>query len=49
VATLSAIRPTADEAERAGNWHPLLTLEMGIAVHQAMADVLRRFDPAALR
>lgn len=46
VATLGAIRPTAEAAARDGNVHPLLTLELGIAVHQAMADVCARFDPA---
>jgi DNA-binding PadR family transcriptional regulator len=43
VATLEAIRPAADAAAQEGNIHPLLTLELGIAVHQAMADVSERF------
>jgi DNA-binding PadR family transcriptional regulator len=43
-ATLRAIRPDAEEAAAAGNIHPLLTLEMGIAYHEAIIDVCRRFD-----
>jgi hypothetical protein len=43
-ATLRAIRPDADEAARAGNNHPLLTLEMGIAYHEAVVDICRRFE-----
>jgi DNA-binding PadR family transcriptional regulator len=42
-ATLEAIRPEADADAREGNFHPLLTLELGIAVHKAMIDVLDRF------
>jgi DNA-binding PadR family transcriptional regulator len=49
VATLETIRPTAEEAARTGKPHPLLTLELGIAFHRAMADVLERFDRAAAR
>jgi hypothetical protein len=30
--------------ERQGNVHPLLTLRMGIAFHQAMVDVSREFE-----
>ncbi len=44
VATLEAIRPGAEEAARAGNSHPLLTLELGIAFHEAMLEVCRRFE-----
>ena len=44
VATLEAIRPGAEEAARAGDTHPLLTLELGIAFHRAMLDVRRRFE-----
>ena len=40
-ATLQAIRPDAEEATRAGNNHPLLTLEMGIAYHEAIVDLCR--------
>lgn len=47
IATLEAIRPAAESTARQGNVHPLLTLELGIAVHQAMADVCARFDPSA--
>ena len=45
--TLEAIRPDAEAAARAGNNHPLLTLEMGIAYHQAVVDVCRRFERAS--
>src|SRR6516164_3688759 len=45
-ATLEAIRPEADVEAQEGNLHPLLTLELGIAVHKAMIDVLDRFAPA---
>lgn len=43
VAMLESIRPAADAGAREGNIHPLLTLELGIAVHRAMLDVLDRF------
>ena len=43
VVTLAAIRPAATEAAALGKEHPLLTLELGIAFHQAMADVCERF------
>jgi DNA-binding PadR family transcriptional regulator len=43
VETLTAIRPAAAHADAQGNPYPLLTLEMGIAFHQAMADVCARF------
>lgn len=43
VATLTAIRPAAAELRGQGNIYPLLTLEMGIAFHQALADVCARF------
>jgi len=43
VATLAAIRPAASELEAQGNLYPSLTLEMGIAFHQAMADVCADF------
>jgi DNA-binding PadR family transcriptional regulator len=46
VATLESIRPASDAAARAGNVHPRLTLELGIAVHQAMVDVCTRFQQA---
>lgn len=44
VAALRAIEPEADDAARAGALYPLLTLRMGIAVHQAMADACRDFE-----
>jgi hypothetical protein len=47
VATLESIRPAPDAAARDGNVHPLLTLELGIAVHQAMVDVCTRFEQRA--
>jgi PadR family transcriptional regulator, regulatory protein AphA len=43
IETLAAIRPLAAEAAASGVEHPLLTLELGIAFHQAMADVCERF------
>jgi DNA-binding PadR family transcriptional regulator len=46
-ATLQAIRPDAEEAARAGNNHPLLTLEMGIAYHEAVVNVCRQFERAS--
>jgi DNA-binding PadR family transcriptional regulator len=48
-ATLQAIRPDAEEEARAGNNHPLLTLEMGIAYHEAIVDICRRFERASPR
>lgn len=48
-ATLKAIRPDAEESASAGNSHPLLTLEMGIAYHEAVVDVCRRFEAASPR
>jgi PadR family transcriptional regulator, regulatory protein AphA len=42
--TLRAVEPTAHAVEAQGDPHPLLTLRMGIAVHQAMADVCRDFE-----
>jgi hypothetical protein len=46
VATLESIRSAADASARQGNVHPLLTLELGIAFHRAMLDVLDRFTRA---
>jgi DNA-binding PadR family transcriptional regulator len=43
-ATLRTIGPEAERAASAGNTHPLLTLEMGIAFHRAIVDVCRRFE-----
>jgi DNA-binding PadR family transcriptional regulator len=43
-AMLESIRPAPDEAARKGNIHPLLTLELGIAFHQAIVDVCARFE-----
>ena len=48
-ATHEAIRPEADVEAQEGNPHPLLTLELGIAVHKAMIDVLDRFARAGHR
>jgi hypothetical protein len=44
VATLETIRPVAEAAVREGDAYPLLTLELGIAVHQAMVEVCQRFQ-----
>jgi DNA-binding PadR family transcriptional regulator len=46
VAALQAIRPESEAAAERGNVHPLLTLELGIAFHQAMVDVCERFRSA---
>jgi PadR family transcriptional regulator AphA len=46
VANLEAIRPEAEETARAGNKFPLMTLEMGIAYHQTVVDVCRRYAQA---
>jgi PadR family transcriptional regulator, regulatory protein AphA len=43
IRTLAAIRPAAADVNAQGNPYPLLTLEMGIAFHQAMADVCAQF------
>ncbi len=45
VATLREIEPAAQLVEDQGNTHPLLTLRMGIAFHQAMINVCREFEP----
>ena len=42
--TLRAIRPEAEAAERQGNVYPPLTLELGIAFHEAIVDVCERFE-----
>jgi DNA-binding PadR family transcriptional regulator len=44
VTTLKEIEPAGEQAAEEGNVHPLLTLRMGIAVHQAMADVCQEFQ-----
>jgi PadR family transcriptional regulator AphA len=44
VETLQAIETAGTEAAQEGNVHPLLTLRMGIAVHQAMVDTCREFE-----
>jgi PadR family transcriptional regulator, regulatory protein AphA len=44
VATLRAIEPTAEAADADGNRFPSLTLQMGIAFHQAMVDVCAEFE-----
>jgi PadR family transcriptional regulator, regulatory protein AphA len=49
VTTLQAIRSAADAASQDGYAHPLLTLELGIAFHQAMLDVCKRFELASTR
>jgi DNA-binding PadR family transcriptional regulator len=41
---LRAIQPDAEAAERQGKLYPPLTLELGIAFHQAMVDVCERFE-----
>ena len=44
LAMLRAIQPEAEAAERQGQVYPPLTLELGIAFHQAMVDVCERFE-----
>jgi PadR family transcriptional regulator AphA len=44
VAALRAVEPTARAAQDQGHAYPGLTLAMGIAVHQAMADLCRDFE-----
>jgi DNA-binding PadR family transcriptional regulator len=44
VATLRAIQPTAVAAEAGGYHFPSLTLQMGIAFHQAMVDACAEFE-----
>ena len=44
LATLQSIESVAHSTEREGNVYPLLTLRMGIAVHQAMSDVCGEFE-----
>jgi DNA-binding PadR family transcriptional regulator len=36
--------PLAQEAERSGLLYPMLTLRLGIAIHEAMVDVCRAFE-----
>jgi DNA-binding PadR family transcriptional regulator len=43
-ALLRSIRPTAEGAEEEGNVFPGLTLEMGIAFHEAMVDACDAFE-----
>jgi PadR family transcriptional regulator AphA len=44
VGLLRALEPVARAVEEQGYRYPLLTLELGIAVHQAMADVCAAFE-----
>ena len=44
VATLRSIVPVARSKRDRGHAHPLLTLRMGIAFHQAMIDVCSEFE-----
>ncbi len=44
VATLRAVEPTARAVRDRGDVYPELTLAMGIAVHQALADLCRDFE-----
>jgi DNA-binding PadR family transcriptional regulator len=46
VTTLTAIRAAASGLRDDGNAFPLLTLELGIAFHEAMAEVCARFASA---
>jgi hypothetical protein len=43
VATLREIEPVAQAVSEQGDRYPLLTLRMGIAVHQAMIDACEEF------
>lgn len=44
VQSLHAIEPIAETADAAGTRYPGLTLQMGIAFHQAMVDVCEQFE-----
>jgi Virulence activator alpha C-term len=44
VRTLRAIEPAAKAAEIDGNLYPGLTLQLGIAYHQAIIDVCADFE-----
>src|SRR6516165_8263784 len=44
VRTLRAIEPAATAAEAEGNLYPGLTLQLGIAYHQAIIDVCAEFE-----
>jgi hypothetical protein len=44
VSDLRAIEAAAELAADEGKRYPLLTLEMGIAFHQAMIDVCTEFE-----
>lgn len=44
IATLRSIEPAAQRSEQQGNAHPLLTLQMGIAFHQAIIEVCGQFE-----
>lgn len=47
LADLEQISAAALQAEREGNAHPMLTLRMGIAFHQAMVDMCEQFAAEA--
>jgi PadR family transcriptional regulator AphA len=47
VSTLREIESAALVAEQEGNAYPMLTLQMGIAYHQAMIDVCAEFEHKA--
>jgi PadR family transcriptional regulator, regulatory protein AphA len=47
VRTLHAIEPAAKAAEAEGNRYPGLTLQLGIAYHQAIIDVCAEFERRA--
>jgi hypothetical protein len=44
VASLKRVEPAADLKAQQGNVHPLLTLRMGIAFHEAMIGVCGDFE-----
>ena len=44
LAVLRSIQPEAEAVERQGKVYPPLTLELGIAFHQAIVDVCERFE-----
>jgi PadR family transcriptional regulator, regulatory protein AphA len=48
VATLHSIEPASMSTERDGNVYPMLTVQMGIAFHQAMLDACREFEQKVL-
>ena len=47
IATFRSIAPEAESVAQQGDLHPLLTLRMGIAFHQAIIDVCSEFETSS--